>query len=493
MKKIVDQSRHADTAEPMRDIALESVAVSPHIDNLFNIPVNFFELLDEIAIGVVVLDLDRNIVGTNKTLKALTGFSQKEYHGVACAHILRSDVCIQNCPALKINEKSGPKCVEGNLINRDRQLIPIRITSAPLKNLNGEIVGFLETVEDLSLLRKLDETTSHAYKFDRIIGRSPEMEKIFQILPSLAQSDSSILITGETGTGKDMMAEAIHHSSDRAKGPFVKINCGALPETLLESELFGHRKGAFTGALENKPGRFQLAHNGTLYLTEIGDLPLSLQVKLLTFLDDREIFPLGSIKGVSANVRIIAATHRNLEQRVQRNQFRKDLLFRLNVIRLQLPPLRDRQGDTKLLLDHFLDTLSTQLDKKKKALSPMALSILMSYRYPGNVRELRNIVEYAVNICADRSIEPRHLPSYLTDADQAELTAEADVTVAPLAFQADDHDLFRSESRKEWSEIERQMIMEALIKASGRRNKAAAALGWARSTLWRKMKQYGIH
>jgi len=464
----------------------------PHIDNLFQLPVNFFELLDEIAIGVVVLDLDRRIVVMNKTLKALTGFSQKEYCGAACAHILRSNVCIQNCPALKTNEKTGPKCVEGNIINWDRQLIPIRITSAPLKDINGEIVGFLETVEDISLLRKLDEATSHAYKFDRIIGRSPEMEKIFQILPSLAQSDSSILITGETGTGKDMVAEAIHHSSDRAKGPFVKINCGALPETLLESELFGHRKGAFTGALENKPGRFQLAHNGTLYLTEIGDLPLSLQVKLLTFLDDKEIFPLGSIKGVSADVRIIAATHRNLEQRVKRNQFRKDLLFRLNVIRLQLPPLRDRQGDIKLLLDHFLDTLSTQLDKKKKVLSPMALTILMSYRYPGNVRELRNIVEYAVNICEHRTIEPKHLPSYLTDAGPAEPIADETVRATPLAFQAEDDDLARPEARRGWPEIERQMIMEALIKAGGRKNKAAASLGWARSTLWRKMKQYGI-
>ena len=287
------------------------------------------------------------------------------------------------------------------------------------------MVGFLETVEDIRLLRKLDETASHAYNFNNIIGRSPEMEKIFQILPSLAQSDSSVLITGETGTGKDMVAETIHHASNRAKGPFVKINCGALPETLLESELFGHRKGAFTGAVENKPGRIQLAHNGTLYLTEIGDLPLSLQVKLLTFLDDKEIFPLGSIKGFTANVRIIAATHRNLEKRVNDNRFRKDLLFRLNVIRLHLPPLRDRQGDIQLLLDHFLNSLSTQMGKKMLGLSREALKILLTYHYPGNVRELRNIVEYAVNICGDRQIKPKHLPSYLMEAGQFDVAAAA--------------------------------------------------------------------
>ena len=220
MKKVTSHKSNANTNANNRTIPGRKTAVAPHINNLFNIPINFFEFFDEIAIGVVALNLDRKIVVMNQTLKALTGFSQEEFCGVSCSHILRSNVCLQNCPALSVDEKSGPKCIEGNLVNRDRQLIPIRITSAPLKNLNGKMVGFLETVEDISLLRKLNETTSHAYKFNKIIGRSPEMEKIFQILPSLAQSDSSVLITGETGTGKDMVAEAIHQSSNRAKGPF---------------------------------------------------------------------------------------------------------------------------------------------------------------------------------------------------------------------------------------------------------------------------------
>ena len=490
MKKVIGHIAKASIGGSIRAVSGRNGATPPQINNLFNIPIDFFELIDEIAIGVVVLDLNRKIVAMNQTLKTFTGFSQEEIFSVACGHILRSNVCLQNCPVLNIREESGPKCIEGNLINRDRQLIPIRITSAPLKNINGHIIGFLETVEDISLLRKLDDAASHAYKFNNIIGRSPKMEKIFQILPSLAQTDSSVLITGETGTGKDMVAEAIHQSSSRSKGPFVKINCGALPETLLESELFGHRKGAFTGAIENKPGRFQLAHNGTLYLTEIGDLPPSLQVKMLTFLDDKEVFPLGSVKGFIADVRIIAATHRNLEQRVNDNRFRKDLLYRLNVVRLHLPPLRERQGDTQLLLDHFLNTLSTQLGKKKLALSRKASKILMSYNYPGNVRELRNIVEYAVNICGDRQVNPKHLPTYLMDADQVDV---ATGVKDPSSFETEDSGFKNSEPQQSWSDIEKSMIIEALVKVHGRKSKAAASLGWARSTLWRKMKQYGLH
>jgi two-component system response regulator AtoC len=470
-----------------------STADLPQINNLLPVPIDFPGFMDEIAIGVVILDLDRRIVAMNQTLKALTGFISGDLFGVACAHILRSNVCLQNCPLLEPGEDFSPKCNEGNLINKDRQLVPIRITSAPLKNLAGSIVGFIETVEDIRLLRKPDETEFHAYKFKNIIGRSPEMEKIFQILPSLAQSDSSVLITGETGTGKDLMAEAIHQLSNRAKGPFVKINCGALPETLLESELFGHRKGAFTGAIESRPGRFRLAHNGTLHLTEIGDLPLSLQVKLLTFLDDREVFPIGSGKAVAVDVRIIAATNRNLEQRARDKQFRKDLLFRLNVIRLHLPPLRDRKGDIQLLVDHFLNSLSTQLGKQRPPISREALAILMAYHYPGNVRELKNIVEYAVNICADGGIEQSHLPVYLMESSNGGVSAGAPETASSMTFNAVEDGVPLAHPPQDWPTIEKKMILDALVSASGRKNKAAAALGWARSTLYRKMKHYGIH
>jgi transcriptional regulator with PAS, ATPase and Fis domain len=315
------------------------------------------------------------------------------------------------------------------------------------------------------------------------------MERVFQILPVIAQSDSSVLITGETGTGKDFVAEAIHQASPRAKDPFIKVNCGALPETLLESELFGHQKGAFTGAVENKPGRFRLAHNGTLYLTEIGDLPLSLQVKLLTFLDDRIVYPLGSTKGFQVNARVIAATHRNLEQMVRDGRFREDLLFRLNVVRVHLPPLRERGDDVRLLLDHFLHTYVAQFKKPVKGFSARALRILLDYTYPGNVRELRNMVEYALNICQEELIHPKHLPAYLTDPKQRDWDREEEKQEVP-SFSRSLGQVPQPDVN--WVDVERGMILDAMVKAGGRRSKAAAMLGWGRSTLWRKMKQYGM-
>jgi len=462
------------------------------IKGLFSFPIDLQSLIDEIPLGIVVLDTDRRILMLNRALEALTGFSLKDASGIPCHHILRSKICLKHCPAMHMNKESEPVCVESDLINRDRKLIPVRINLASLKDSNGKVNGFLETVEDTRPIRELDASINRAYSFAQLKGRSPQMEKIFQILPVLAQSDSSLLVTGETGTGKDLVAEAIHWASSRAKGHFVKVNCGALPETLLESELFGHQKGAFTGAVENKPGRFRLAHNGTLYLTEIGDLPLSLQVKLLTFLDDQVVYPLGSTKGFQANVRVIAATHRNLEQMVSEGRFREDLLFRLNVVRIHLPLLREREGDIRLLLDYFLNSLTTRLRKNIKGFSKKALRILMDYQYPGNVRELRNVIEYAVNVCQEGQIQHHHLPAYLTETRPLiKETYTVKEQVSPLIQSGlNEHKLHETEQT--WTDLERKMIMDALVKTRGRRSKTAALLGWGRSTLWRKMKQYGI-
>jgi two-component system, NtrC family, response regulator AtoC len=442
--------------------------------------------------GVAVLDLDRRIVLLNRALEALTGFSRKEAAGVPCPHILRNRICLKSCPALNMNAASESETVESDLINRDRMRVPVSIQLAPLKDTEGNLAGFLETVEDLRHIRDLDSKISHAYSFAHLVGRSPQMEKIFQILPVLAQNDSSVLITGETGTGKDRVAEAIHQASGRAKGPYIKVNCGALPETLLESELFGHQKGAFTGAVENKPGRFRLAHHGSLYLTEIGDLPLPLQVKLLTFLDDQVVYPLGSTKGFQADVRIIAATHRNLEEMVRAGQFREDLLFRLNVVRLHIPPLREREGDLSLLLDHFLNTLNSRFGKRITGFSKKTLEILQRYPYPGNVRELQNITEYAVNICQERQILPHHLPSYLSETPA--WNGRIDPTGDRLTYpKPQGSHLLKSDSAEQtWEDMERKMIMDALVRAGGRRSRAAELMGWGRSTLWRKMKQYGM-
>ena len=378
--------------------------------------------------------------------------------------------------------------VDGNIINRSRQKISIRSTVAPVKDSTGRIVGFIETVEDVTTLQEATHSLRQDYGFGRLLGRSPQMEELFKLVPVIAGTDSSVLITGETGTGKDALAEVIHEASDRADGPFIKINCGAVPETLLESELFGHKRGAFTGAVGDKPGRIRLANGGTLYLTEIGDLSLSLQVKLLTFLDDKVVYPLGGTKGVRADARVIAATHRDLENMVNQGDFRQDLLYRLNVVRMELPPLRERTQDIGLLLDHFLKTFAARFGKKVDRLSPTVQDLLLGYHYPGNVRELRNIVEYAANICGETEIGPDHLPAYLLDSvspsGQASPARSSQATPAG-DVQADTRGL-------NWAEIERNLIVDALVRAKGKRTKAAEMLGWCRSTLWRKMKQYQL-
>jgi len=462
------------------------------INGLFALPVAFLPLMDEIPVAIALLTPNRKVVLINRALEALTGLDHQTAAGIPCAHVMRSNICLQQCPAARLTDASEPVCIQGDLVNRDRKKIPIRVTFAPVRDTDGHLVGFMETVEDVRLLQELDGKIGKAYGFGQLVGRSQQMERIFRILPVIAQSDSSVLITGETGTGKDFVAEAIHQASQRAKGPFVKINCGALPETLLESELFGHQKGAFTGAMENKPGRFRLAHNGTLYLTEIGDLPLSLQVKLLTFLDDKIVYPLGSTKGFHVNVRVIAATHRNLEQMVKEGRFREDLLFRLNVVRQHLPPLRERGDDIRLLLDHFLHHLASQFKKPIEGFSGKALRVLRNYVYPGNVRELRNIVEYAINVCQEAQIQPRHLPAYLTEMRITEPDRKAEVLESGLPSIAAMAPPESGEADLDWGAVERKMIMEALLQAKGRRSRAAGILGWGRSTLWRKMKQYGI-
>ena len=459
------------------------------IAGLFDNPLAFPAFLDEIPLGLAVLDKNRRIVLLNQTLEGLTGYSRQESRGIPCAYILRSNACLENCPAISMQDSADAVCMEANIINRDRQKIPVRITFSVIRDMDGRTVGYLEAVEDIRLLRSLNGKTDHAYAFGQVIGRSPQMERIFSVLPVIAQSDSSVLITGETGTGKDFVAEAIHQGSQRGKDPFIKVNCGALPETLLESELFGHQKGAFTGAVENKPGRFRMAHNGTLYLTEIGDLPLSLQVKLLTFLDDKVVFPLGGTKGFQVNVRVIAATHRNLGLMVREGRFREDLLFRLNVVRLHLPPVRERGDDIRLLLDHFMRSYLTRLKKPIKGFSTKALRLLLDFTYPGNVRELRNIVEYAVNICEEDQILLKHLPAYLTDPNARDWDREEEKK-EPQALWAPEPQTRMPE--KDWASAEKTMIMDALLKTRGRRSKAAEILGWGRSTLWRKMKHHGL-
>ena len=454
------------------------------------------EVIDCIPVGVAILDTKLRLQAINRTLEAMTGFSREEAIGVGCSYIIRNNLCTQQCPAKQALEHDRTVHLEGNIINRERQKIPVMVHASLLKDDEGQPLGVIETIEDISLLRQLDKKSQITHDFGDLVGHSPKMQKLLDILPIISQTDSSVLIMGETGTGKDLIASVIHRLSPRMQGPFIKINCGALPETLLESELFGHMRGAFTGAVRDKPGRFQLADGGTLYLTEIGDLPLTLQVKLLTFLDDKEIIPLGGTRSARADVRLVAATHRDLQAMVRQRNFREDLLFRLNVVRLEVPPLREREGDIRLLMEYFLNKFNKQFQKKIRTFSPEAIDILRRYPYPGNVRELGNMVEYATNVCHETIIKPEHLPDYLGGPWDEPLQPEVRVT----GGERDTHAGFEDEkigkkladNRLNWREMERRMISEALLKSKGNRTKAAKLLGWGRSTLWRKMKQHKL-
>jgi DNA-binding NtrC family response regulator len=349
----------------------------------------------------------------------------------------------------------------------------------------GQISGYIETLEDLGQVRNLHSARISPFSFGRIIGRSPQMEKIFRSLPVIAQSEMPVLITGQIGTGKDHVAEAIHHASSRARYPFVTFRCGGLPEFLVESELFGVEKGAFAGA-DKKPGKFRLAQNGTLYISEVSDLTPSLQAKLLNWLDEKIIYPLGGSKSFHADVRIIASTSRNLSQMAKEATFRSELYFRLNAVSLHLPPLKERAEDLRLLMDHFLHARASLLHKKISGFSDPCLKRLLEYDYPGNILELRLIVEYAVSLCLTERVELGDLPAYLTE-NLTGLDVKSPIWPSPQGLDGPSAD-----GGFDWSAIERKMIMDALMKVKGRRSKAAQLLGWGRSTLWRKMRFYGI-
>ncbi|MGE4518830.1 MAG: sigma-54 interaction domain-containing protein [Desulfobacteraceae bacterium] len=469
----------------------------PIAQGLFREGTNIKRLLDTLDHPVIILDNDLNVIFFNSRTRTISDIPPEKAVGIPCRYFLKSRHCNHDCPLKNSELKIENKVIETDILNSYRQIVPVKIIFSEIYDANGNKQGYILLVKEPDKGKNKIKNQGEDLSFSSIIGKSPQMEKVYRLLPVLAQSDASILITGETGTGKDLLAEELHMASERSEGPFIKVNCGALPETLLESELFGHTKGAFTGAVENKPGRFKLAHNGTLFLTEIGDLPLTLQVKLLTFLDDKVVYPLGSTKGFQANVRMIAATHRDLEQMVSEGRFRQDLLFRLNVARLHLPPLREREDDVFLLLNHFLKKFNEALNKKISGFTSEAKATLLEYTYPGNVREVRNIMEYAANVCQDSKITPADLPAYIQHRakhsyDQPFRTTE---TLNHYETNNVNQKETQDETRHDFSsfpQIEKKLITDALFKAGGNKSRAADILGWGRTTLWRKMKKYKI-
>jgi PAS domain S-box-containing protein len=450
------------------------------------------EVFDLLTVGILLMDPTRRVITINRYLEAITGYRRQDIEGINGEYILRSNLANLADPLGKVLATRETLTVEGDIINQSRKKVPVNFTIFPLRLTTGESAGVGLILEDLTLVKEYE---GRGRSFDgqgQVIGHSQKMQELFELLPIAARTDTSVLITGETGTGKDLIAEAVHKASSRSRYPFIKVNCGALPESLLESELFGFVRGAFTGADKDKPGLFRLAHGGTIFLTEIGDLPLPLQVKFLTVLDDKEFFPVGASQKVKVDVRVITATHRNLAELVRQGKFREDLYYRLNVLRLHLPPLREREDDQRLLLDHFLRGFAANLGKKIEGFSSACLETLSYYRFPGNVRELRNIVEYAANLCPGGEILPKHLPPNMLGSavtspppdGQSEQPAEIAVPASPAIAAASPVTL---------KEMERKIILESLMKTGGSRTRAAIMLGWSRSKLWRKIKEHNLH
>lgn len=453
-------------------------------------------LLEGIPYPAMLLNVGFKIMAMNRLMEAMTGYARQRVTGIYGEFVVRSNTGNSRGQLYSSVLQSGEATsVTGDILNCYRRKIPVQYTVSMLREESGERCCLLVIAENIAARKEHCKSSTHDFNSIELIGYSPKMQKVFDMIPLLAQTDASVLLTGETGTGKDKIAEVVHQQSSRARYPFIKLNCGALPLGLLESELFGHVKGAFTGASRNKPGMFKLADKGTLFLTEIGDMPLPLQVKLLSVLDDKKFVPVGGEESVTVDVRIIAATHRPLRQQVRQNTFREDLFYRLNVLHVHLPPLRERESDVRYLLDHFLQKFTSALGKSIVGFTPTAMQSLLAYQFPGNIRELSNIVEYAVNICKRKKISKDQLPPYIFDKQQRvpNDTAGSD-QFAPEPEKVCEPETVANttDAGHSWLDIERQMIVDALKEQSGNRTRAAQSLGWGRMKLWRKMKQNGL-
>jgi transcriptional regulator with PAS, ATPase and Fis domain len=382
-----------------------------------------------------------------------------------CKDVLKADTCERSC-CLRATMKNGEPIVNKKvyIIDAQGRRLPISISTALLHNVKGKLLGAVETFRDISVEEDLRKAIRAKYSFADIISKNHRMLRLFDILPDIAESASTVLIEGESGTGKELVARAIHNLSARKRQPFIAINCSALPDTLLESELFGYKAGAFTDARKDKPGRFKLAENGTLFLDEIGDITPAMQVKLLRVVQEKTYEPLGATRSVEHNVRLIAATNKNLENLVREGRFREDLFYRINVFKVSLPPLRERMEDIPLLAEHFIASFSTLQKKDITGLSNEAMTILMAHTYPGNIRELANMIERAFILCKGGLIEAKHLPESL---------------IANSASQDDAVSLREAASA---------CLMSALKQNNWNRLKTARQLGMHKSTLYRKIK-----
>jgi len=426
-------------------------------------------IFNSISDGIFTIDKNCRITSFNRAAEKITGFSASEANGKHCFDIFRTDVCNKRC-ALKdtLKTEEAIENIRVTIISKNGTEIPIRVTTTILRDKNNSIIGAVELFKDISELENLKECINKKRTLDDIVSMNPHMQQIKSLLPSIAESDCNVLIQGPSGSGKELFAQVIHNLSSRKYGPYIKLNCAALPAQLLESELFGYEKGAFTDAKHDKPGQFCLANGGTLLLDEISEMDISLQVKLLRVLNNGEYRPLGSSKTLYSDARIIAATNSDLKHEIESGGFRGDLFYRINVMNIKIPPLRERPEDIPLLVDYFLKIYRKKNRNMVEKISPDALRILRKYSFPGNVRELENAIQHTFVMCRKGVILPEHLPETILDENVIQENVRQNV------------------------KSEKELIIESLKRNNGNKSKAAVELGMHRSTLWRKIKELRV-
>jgi PAS domain S-box-containing protein len=428
-------------------------------------------ILDSIADGVFTVDMEMCITSFNRAAEDITGFSRSDAVGLPCFDVLRANVCEENCLLRRTIETEQPVVnFPVYILRADKKLIPIGVTTALLKDAGGRIIGGVETFRDLTVVDKLRKVLRRQHSFEDIVSKNAKMRDLFAILPQVAESNCSVLIEGDSGTGKELVARAIHNNSPGRDGPFVAVNCGALPDSLCESELFGYKAGAFTDAKKDKPGRFALAQNGTLFLDEIGDISPAVQSRLLRVLEEKVYEPLGATKACATNARVITATNRDLQKLVREGKFRDDLYFRIDIVKLSLPPLSERKEDIPLLLDHFIDQFNHLSGKKIVGISRKAVAALMLHDWPGNVRELENAIEHAFVLCLEGIIRLHHLP--------ARVVPQSGVSHGAMGLSL--------------REAEKRTILQALERNQWKKMATARELDIDKNTLRRKIKRLGI-
>jgi PAS domain S-box-containing protein len=428
-------------------------------------------ILDSISEGVFSVDEQGRITSLNRAAEQLLGVRRSEALGRPCQEVFQTDLCGDACP-LRYTRETGLSIRNHALsfVDVEGRRIPVSISTNLLRDDRGVVVGAVESFRDLSVEETLRKEIRDKYTFQDIVSKSSKMRQLFEVLPTIARTNATVLIEGETGTGKELLARAIRALSQRRNRPLVIVNCGALPDMLLESELFGYKAGAFTGAQSDKPGKIALAHRGTLFLDEVGEMSAALQVRLLRVLQDGVFEPLGSVDSTEADVRFIAATHHDLSRDVADGSFREDLFYRLNVVPVRLPPLREHKEDIPLLIDHFLARFSASFGREISGVSPEVLQLLASHDYPGNIRELESTLEHACVMCTVGTVQVSHLPD-----PWHERTADSP---AGLAAEVSEH--------------EARFIRDALERHGWHREAAARELGIHKATLFKKIRKLGI-